>query len=354
MTSSNKTTFFTLFTVSVLLLGAMAVPLNLVQSADALQGKGVSSSKYGSATKGTVCGDKLCSEVRAEDIKKQEEGKTKEDVKTEKKQEETEKAKQVPTKDKKAETMEQAKQQATATTKTPKTITGSIVSETDPGVGHESHQLAVILPPSEKIYRGHLTYSASENIQLVALNGPLAEGKDKGQPTWTTDGKTKYGLTLVDNKNSAGVWQFTGNALAVHTTNDKPFTVTYSVTYTEHAVDNQKILRGTMTSSQDPGLGHESHQLAVLLAPENGKKYRGHMTYDASEPIQLVTLIGPIPEGDLAGQPTWTTDGKTKYALVLVDPKKSAGSFVFSGNALAVHTTNETPFTVSYSIVLTE
>ena len=67
-----------------------------------------------------------------------------------------------------------------------------------------------------------------------------------------------------------------------------------------------------------------------------------------------MTLIGPIPEGELGGQATWTTDGITKYAMVLVDPKKSAGSFVFSGNALAIHTTNETPFTVSYAIALTE
>ncbi len=348
---TNKTTFVALFTVSVLLLGAVSGPLNLLQTADALQGKGVSSSKYGSATKGVVCGDKLCSEVRSEKAK-EESSKKKEEIKTEKKTEEAKKATQVPTKDKKAETMKQAKQQSSATTKTSKTVTGSIVSKQDPGLGHESHQLAIILQPSDKIYRGHLTYSASENVQLVALNGPLAEGKDKGQAIWTTDGKTKYGLTLVDNQNSAGVWQFTGNALAVHTKNTKPFTVTYSVTYTEHTVDNQKILRGTMTSEQDPGMGHESHQLAVLLPPMDKKIYRGHLTYDASEPIQLVTLIGPIPEGELAGQPTWTTDGKTKYALVLVDPKKSAGSWVFSGNALAVHTMNETPFTVSYAIVL--
>ena len=349
----HKTTFFALFTVSVLMLGTMAVPLNLVQSADATQGQGVSSSKYGSATKGIVCGDRLCSEIETK-VEVKEETKKKEDTKTEKKKEESKKAEQAPTKDKKAETMEQAKQQADATTKTPKTITGTMISSQDPGIGHESHQLAIILEPSEKIYRGHLTYSASENVQLVALNGPLAEGKDKGQAIWTTDGNAKYGITFVDNKNSAGVWQFTGNALAVHTTNDKPFTVTYSVTYTEHAVDNQKIYRETITSKQDPGIGHESHQLAMILPPETGKTYRGHLTYDASEPIQLVTLIGPIPEGELVGQPTWTKDGKTKYALVLVDPKKSAGSWVFSGNALAIHTMNPEPFTVSYSLVLTK
>jgi hypothetical protein len=90
-----------------------------------------------------------------------------------------------------------------------------------------------------------------------------------------------------------------------------------------------------------------------MALPPSDKPYRGHITY-ASEPIQLVTLIGPLKEGDLAGQPTWTTDGKTKYALVLVDPKKSAGSWVFSGNALAMHTMNKNLFIVIYAIVLTE
>jgi len=50
---------------------------------------------------------------------------------------------------------------------------GTIQSETDPGKGHEQHQLAVLLPPSSNVYAGLLTYSASENVQLVALHGPL-------------------------------------------------------------------------------------------------------------------------------------------------------------------------------------
>ena len=31
----------------------------------------------------------------------------------------------------------------------------------DPGVGHEQHQLAIILPPSDKVYSGKLMYDAS-------------------------------------------------------------------------------------------------------------------------------------------------------------------------------------------------
>jgi hypothetical protein len=105
----------------------------------------------------------------------------------------------------------------------------TITSSQDPGVGHESHQLAIVLPPSDKVYHGILTYSASENVQLVSLTGPLKAGEDKGQPTWTPDGKTKFALTLVDPANSAGAWKFAGNAIAIHTKNTNPFTVSYSL-----------------------------------------------------------------------------------------------------------------------------
>ena len=110
-----------------------------------------------------------------------------------------------------------------------KTQSGTLTSVKDPGIGHETHQLAIILPPSDKIYKGILSYSASENIQLVALTGPLADGEDKGQAIWTPDGKTKFALTFVDPGNSMGTWAFSGNALAVHTMKETPFTVSYSV-----------------------------------------------------------------------------------------------------------------------------
>ncbi|MBA4453216.1 MAG: hypothetical protein H2B03_08670, partial [Nitrosopumilaceae archaeon] len=108
-------------------------------------------------------------------------------------------------------------------------ISGTIQSDQDPGMGHEEHQLAVLLAPRDRPYTGLLTYSASENVQLVALHGPLPEGKVKGQATWTPDGKTHFALTLVDQQNKMGTWMFTGNALATHTFNNEPFAITYSI-----------------------------------------------------------------------------------------------------------------------------
>lgn len=101
-------------------------------------------------------------------------------------------------------------------------------SDTDPGLGHESHQLAVLLAPSDMIYSGTLLYDASENIQLVTLRGPIG-ADEKPAKTWTPDGKTIFELTFVDPKNAKGEWAFSGNALAVHTMKTTPFTVDYKI-----------------------------------------------------------------------------------------------------------------------------
>ena len=101
-------------------------------------------------------------------------------------------------------------------------------SVTDPGVGHETHQLAVLLAPSDKVYSGTLIYDASENIQLVTLRGPIG-ADEKPAKTWTPDGDTIFELTFVDPKNAKGEWAFSGNALAVHTMKTTEFTVDYKI-----------------------------------------------------------------------------------------------------------------------------
>ena len=223
-------------------------------------------------------------------------------------------------------------------------------SETDPGMGHESHQLAILLAPSDKVYSGTLYYDASEPIQLVTLHGPLADGEDQGQTIWTPDGKTKFALTFVDPKNAKGEWKFAGNALAVHTMNTEPFTVDYKIDYSEKPMSDT-VMTSTIMSEQDPGIGHESHQLAVILPPSSDV-YSGILSYSASENIQLVSLRGPIGADEKPAK-TWTPDGKTIFELTFVDPKNRMGSWEFNGNALAVHTMNTKQFTVSYSVSAT-
>ena len=67
----------------------------------------------------------------------------------------------------------------------------------DPGIGHETHQIAIILPPSDDVYSGTLRYSASEPIQLVSLIGPLGSGENTGITVWTPDVVTTLVSTFV-------------------------------------------------------------------------------------------------------------------------------------------------------------
>ncbi len=87
------------------------------------------------------------------------------------------------------------------------------------------------MPPRDIPYQGgFLAYSASENIQLVALHGPLGPGDNMGQPIWSPDGETNFALTLIDNVGDNGVWTtFSGNALALHTMNPDGFTASYAI-----------------------------------------------------------------------------------------------------------------------------
>ncbi len=203
----TKTILTVLFVTTILLTSLTVTSLDF---ADAAKGKGIGVKQYGSATSRIVCGDRLCSEpVAPEPVKPVEEEAMEPEM--EEAMEEEVMVEEVMEK-KMAHPMWQ-------------TASGTLTSMIDPGIGHEDHQLAIILPPTDKVYKGILTYSASEPIEFVALHGPLAPGEDAGQAIWTPDGDTKFALTFMADQPEMGTWLFAGNALAVHTMNTETFTV---------------------------------------------------------------------------------------------------------------------------------
>jgi len=105
----------------------------------------------------------------------------------------------------------------------------------------------------------------------------------------------------------------------------------------------------TISSSQDPGQGHEGHQLALILSPNEGTLYDGSLTYTASEPVEIVVLH-ELNNENTKGQPTWTVDGNTVYALSFIEPGTNSGSFEFTGAALALHTKKTAKFTTTVSV----
>lgn len=105
----------------------------------------------------------------------------------------------------------------------------------------------------------------------------------------------------------------------------------------------------TITSSQDPGQGHQNHQLALILSPNEGTLYDGSMTFTSSKPVQIVVLH-EINSKQVKGQPIWTVDGNSVYGMSLIDLEEKSGSFEFTGAALALHSSDSKEFTVTVSV----
>ncbi len=234
-----------------------------------------------------------------------------------------------------------------------KTVSQTFTSVQDQGMGHDDHQIAIILPPSENVYIGRMSFSASVPVQYVMLMSPVGPELSNGQPIWTPDGgETNYPMVLVDEGLRSGGWFFAGNALALHTMSTEPFTATVSAVFSEVAPGEYPrgtVTAGTIQSIPDPGIGHEEHSIALILPPRDIPYQGGVMAYAASEPIQLVALHGPLDPGEAQGQMTWTADGEDVYALTFIPDEDNMGVWnTFSGNALAVHTMNPDGFTVSF------
>jgi hypothetical protein len=119
---------------------------------------------------------------------------------------------------------------------------GTVASGQDPLPGHESHEIAFILPPRTDggAYSGVLTYTASKPVEVVVLHNydpqnstaaPEAYGTELTSPL--PDGTGNVAITLFQPPYEAGINSasvpFTGNALALHMLEDDPFTATYTV-----------------------------------------------------------------------------------------------------------------------------
>ncbi|MGC2561393.1 MAG: hypothetical protein WA326_00150, partial [Nitrososphaeraceae archaeon] len=119
---------------------------------------------------------------------------------------------------------------------------GTVASGQDPLPGHESQEIAFILPPRNDggVYSGVLTYTASKPVEVVVLHNydpqnsttvPEAYGTELTSPLPGDAGNVA--ITLFQPPYEAGINSasvpFTGNALALHMLEDDPFTATYTV-----------------------------------------------------------------------------------------------------------------------------
>jgi hypothetical protein len=103
----------------------------------------------------------------------------------------------------------------------------------------------------------------------------------------------------------------------------------------------------TISSTPDPGMGQAGNQLVILLSPNQGSIYDGSVTFTATIPVEFVVLH-EIDKSDDKGQPTWSVDGNTVYAMSVIEPPSRANSFEFTGAAVAFR--SKTPFTITASV----
>ena len=124
---------------------------------------------------------------------------------------------------------------------------------------------------------------------------------------------------------------------------------------------NQNFVRqGTVASS--PGQVAETENLAFILPPRNdGGVYSGVLTYTASKPVEVAVIHNYDPQNSTSIPEEYGTEftsplpGGTGYiAITLFQPQYlgdvSAASVPFTGNALALHTAEEGPFTATYTV----
>ena len=171
-------------------------------------------------------------------------------------------------------------------------FTQTITSSQDPGQGHENHQLALILSPSEgTIYDGSLTFTASVPVQIVVLH-EINESDSKGQPTWTINGEKIYGLSLIDRGTNSDSFEFTGAALALHTPNSKEFAATVSVDGWIRGQPTEVILQQMEFEEKEPSLFLSKTNIPVTLPMHKG-------FFNSSSVFYIITDSSDAEFGDV-------------------------------------------------------
>lgn len=93
----------------------------------------------------------------------------------------------------------------------------------------------------------------------------------------------------------------------------------------------------TLDSWDDPGVGRNGTQIAMFVSPSEGRIFDGSLTYAASRPVGVMVLHELAAGQEGAGQPVWTVDGETHYALSLHGAPSRSGSAEFTGAAVALY-----------------
>ena len=194
-------------------------------------------------------------------------------------------------------------------------FTQTITSSPDPGLEHENHQLALILPPNEgTIYDGSLTFTSSESVKVLVLH-EINQNDVQGQDTWSINENLIYGLSLIDPEKKSGSFEFTGAGLALHSSNSKEFTTTVSVDGWIRGQPTQVLAEKLEFEKEEPSLLlsranipvtipmhqgiHNTNQILYIITDASDKDYTNIISEKQKWNIQLSKKLNDIPDSNL-------------------------------------------------------
>jgi hypothetical protein len=179
-----------------------------------------------------------------------------------------------------------------------------------------------------------------------------------GGNTTTTGATPQNQTTAADTTTTQNQAAAGGNTTETGATTTQTQT---PIAATQEPPMNQNFVRqGTVASS--PGQVAGTENLAFILPPRNdGGVYSGVLTYTASKPVEVAVIHNYDPQNSTSIPEEYGTEftsplpgGTGNIAITLFQPQYlgdvSAASVPFTGNALALHTAEEGPFTATYTV----
>jgi hypothetical protein len=201
------------------------------------------------------------------------------------------------------------------------------------------------------IHEGNATTTVQS--QTIGGNTTTTGATSQDQTTAPETTTAAPDTTTTQNQAAAG-----GNTTETGATTTQTQTPTAA---TQEPPMNQNFVRqGTVASS--PGQVAGTENLAFILPPRNdGGVYSGVITYTASKPVEVAVIHNYDPQNSTSIPEEYGTEftsplpgGTGNIAITLFQPQYlgdvSAASVPFTGNALALHTAEEGPFTATYTV----
>jgi hypothetical protein len=122
-----------------------------------------------------------------------------------------------------------------------------------------------------------------------------------------------------------------------------------------------RVQQGTITSQRELLPGHEGHQAAVILPPNDGRVYTGTLTYSASRVVQVELLqmqtinstqqlLLNASSSDYGELNTAKLDNRTNVVVAYIRPGETSASVPFAANAVLLHTLSGDPFVATYTV----